>query len=155
VAGADGAHVVERQLARQHDARYAKLLRQRDPLGAGDAHLRAAVYLGAGGDAPHKLRNAHILHDEGVSARRGDGSDRLHGGFQLVVEDQRVEGDVALHPAAMQRAHHLRQLVERKANLGARREMLEAEVDGVGACFDGGVELWPVAGRTHDFRFDG
>ena len=40
-----------------------------------------------------------------------------------------------------------------EADFGAGGEVCEAKVDGVGAGFDGGVELGPVAGRTHYFWF--
>ena len=73
---------------------------------------------------------------------------------QLVVEDQRVEGDVALDAAPVQRAHDLGQFVQREADLGAGGEVLQPEVDGIGAGFDGGVKLRPVAGRAHDFGLD-
>ncbi len=76
---------------------------------------------------------------------------RMRGLVEFVVEDQRVEGDVALDAAGVQGAHHLRQFRQRKADLGPRREMLEAEVDRVRAGLDGGVQLRPVAGRAHDF----
>jgi hypothetical protein len=79
VAGADGADLVERQFARQHDAADAKLLRQRDALGAGDAHLRAAVDRPGGAICVRQLGDAHILHDDGVGARRGDRGQGLRG----------------------------------------------------------------------------
>ena len=72
---------------------------------------------------------------------------------QLVIEHQRVEGDVALHAAPVQRAHHFRQFGQREADLGARREMVQAEIDRVRARLDGGAQLRPVSGRTHDFGF--
>jgi hypothetical protein len=70
-----------------------------------------------------------------------------------VVEDQGVEGDVALDAAGVERAHHRRQFFQREADFGAGGEVLEAEVDRVGAGFDGRAQLRPVAGGTHDFRF--
>ena len=70
----------------------------------------------------------------------------------LVIEDQRVEGDVALHAAPVQRGHGLRQFVQREAHLGARGEVLQSEIDRVRAGLDGRAELRPVSGRTHDFR---
>src|SRR5262249_13002609 len=75
------------------------------------------------------------------------------GGGDLVVEDQGVEGHEAADAAAVQSAHHLRQLSEIETDLGPRREMVESEIDRVGAGLDGGAQLWPVSGRTHDFGF--
>ena len=85
----------------------------------------------------------------------GDFGQRARRLFQLVMEDQRVERHVAFDAAAMQRGHHLRQFGQREAHLGARREVLESEIHRVRARLDGGAELGPVAGRTHDFRFTG
>jgi len=50
-------------------------------------------------------------------------------------------------------AHDVGQFAEGEANFGAGGEVVEAKVDGVGAGFDGGVQLGPVPGRTHDFGF--
>ncbi len=72
---------------------------------------------------------------------------------EFVFEDQRVEGDEAAHAAAVQGRHGLRQFLQREAHFGARGEVLEAEIDRVGAGFDGGAQLRPVAGGTHDFGF--
>ena len=85
--------------------------------------------------------------------RFGNGRQCTRGLGQFVIEDQRVEGDVAAHAAPMQRAHGFRQLFQRKAHLGARREMFEPEIDGVRAGFDGRAQLRPIARGTHDFRF--
>ena len=70
-----------------------------------------------------------------------------------MIEYQRVERDVALHTAPVQRAHNFRQFVEPKPDLGPRREMLQPEVHRIGACFDGRAQLGPISRRTHDFRF--
>ena len=70
---------------------------------------------------------------------------------QFVIEDERVERDEALDAAPVQGAHHFRQFGERKPDLGARGEMVQAEIDRVRARFDGGAQLRPVSGRTHDF----
>ena len=47
----------------------------------------------------------------------------------------------------------LGQFFDMEADFGAGGEVFEAEVDGVGAGFDGGAELRPIAGGTHDFGF--
>ena len=71
-----------------------------------------------------------------------------------MVEDERVEGDVALHATAVQRTHDLRQFLDGEADLSARGEMFQPEVDGIGAGLDGSIELRPIAGRAHDFGLD-
>ena len=51
----------------------------------------------------------------------------------------------------MQGAHGFRKLAESEADLRARREVSEAEVDRVRPRVDSGVELRPVSDRTQDF----
>ena len=151
--GADGADVVQGEFAGQHHAADPKLLRQVDAFGAGQAHLRAAVDGQVGGDLPRQLGHGHVLHDDAVGAGGGDVGQSAHGFIQFVVEDEGVEGDVAFDAALVERAHHVGQFAEGEADFGAGGEVVEAKVDGVGAGFDGGVQLGPVAGRTHDFGF--
>ncbi len=83
----------------------------------------------------------------------GDLRQRVRGFVQFVVEDERIERDVALDAAPVQGRHDLRQFGQRKPHLGARREVFEPEIHGVRAGLDRGTQLWPVSGGTHDFRF--
>ena len=99
------------------------------------------------------LENSGILHDERVGAGLHDCRAGAAASSDLMFEDQSIECQVAAHAAGMQRLHHFRQFVEVKADFRARRKMLQAEIHRVRARFDGGVELWPVSGRAHDFRF--
>ena len=105
----------ERQLARQSDAVDAEPLREGDALGAGDAHLRAAVKLDVGRDLARQRCHARVLHDQRVGAGFGDGGERTHGLVEFVFEDQRVEGDEALDAAGVQGAHHFRQFARAKS----------------------------------------
>ena len=130
-----------------------RLCARADAVGAGDAHLRAAVDLELGRDLLRQFEDAEVLHDDGVGPGFGDSRQRAGGLLQLMLEDQRVEGDVAFDAAAVEGPHDLGQFVEVESDFGAGGEMLQAEVDGVGAGLDGGVELRPVSGRTHDFGF--
>ena len=95
--------------------------------------------------------DAEVLNDQRVGAGFGDGGDGAGGFGEFVFEDQRVESEIAADAARVQRAHDFGQFFEREADFGARGEMLQAEVDGVGAGFDGGAELRPVTGGAHDF----
>ena len=114
---ADRADLVERQLARQHHAPHAEPLREPHAFGAGDAHLRAAVDFQIRRDLARQRDSRPVLHDDRVGPGLGDRRERAGRGLQFVVEDQRVEGDVALDAAAVQRSHHLRQFGQREANL--------------------------------------
>ena len=102
---ADGADFGEREFARQRDAADAEALREADAIGAGDAHLRAAVDFEIGRDLLRHAHDADILHDDGVGAGLGDVGERARRFVQFVVEDERVESDEALHAAPVQGAH--------------------------------------------------
>ena len=82
----------------------AEALRQAHAIGAGHAHLRAAVDLQVGRDLLRHAHHADILNDERVRARLGDLGQRARRFVQLVVEDQRIERDVALDAAPVQGA---------------------------------------------------
>ena len=68
-----------------------------------------------------------------------------------MFEEERVEGDVAADAAGVQGAQGFGELFEIEAGFGAGGEVFETEVDAVGAGFDGGVELGPVAGGAFYF----
>ena len=66
----------------------------------GARHLRRGVDRQRRRDGADELRDAEVLHDDRVDRRVGA---RAHGGLearQLVVEDQRVQRDVALRRRA-------------------------------------------------------
>ena len=120
----DGAHFGQRKLARQRDPADAEALRQAHAIGAGHAHLRAAVDVQMGRDPLRHARHAHVLDDEGIRPRLGERAQRPRGFVQFMVENQRVESDVTLDAAPVQGRHHLRQFRQRKTHLGACREVL-------------------------------
>ena len=107
-----------------------------------------------GRDLAGQAGDAHILHNDRVGSGLGDRSQRAGSLLKLVVEDQRVESYIALCAALVQVAHHFRQLGERKAYLGPRTKMLQPEVDRISPGLDRGVQLGPVASRTHHFGLD-
>ena len=150
---ADCSNFGEREFARQGDAADAEALREPDAIGAGDTHLRAAVDFQVGRDLLRHADDAGVLHDDRVGSRLGDFGQRARRFVEFVAEDERVESDEALHPAPVEGGHHFRQFLQREPDLGARREVLEAEINGVRPGFDGSAQLWPVSGRAHDFGF--
>ena len=93
--------------------------------------------------------DAQILHDERIDAdvvQGGEGLDQLG---QLVLADQRVDGDedAAARLQAVGVGGDLVDFVEREVlGLGAGGELLEAEVDGVGAEVKGGERRVRTAG---------
>ena len=100
----------------------------------------------AGGDFARQAHDGEILHDHAVGTGFGDGGDGAGGFAQFVFEDQGVEGDVAADAAGVEGAHGFGEFFEIEADFGAGGEMFQAEINAVGAGFDGGVELRPVAG---------
>jgi hypothetical protein len=148
---ADAPQVGERKLAPQHHPAGAVGGGEGDALGTGDGHLGGAVDRQAGRDLARKARHADVLHDHRVHARLGDRRERAFGGVEFVVEDQGVEGDEAADAALVQRRHRLGEFLEGEADLGAGAEVVEAEVDRVGAGLDRSPQLRPVAGGAHQF----
>ena len=104
-------------------------------------------------DLSRQLGDPNVLHDDRIRARLGDRGQASGRFGQLMIEDQGVEGNVALDPALMQGAHHVRQFGQREADLGAGGEVLQAKIDRVRAGFDRGLQLRPIAGWAHNFRF--
>ena len=107
--------------------------------------------LHAGGDFARQADGGQILDDHAVGSGLGDGGDYAGGFFQFMFEQQGVEGDVAADAACVQGAHGLGEFFDAEARFGARGEMFQAEVNAVGAGFDGRVQLRPVAGGAFYF----
>ena len=82
----------------------------RDPFLAGDRHLGRGVDLQVGSDGPDQPGQAQVLDDHRVDARHGQLADRRFDLGQLGREDQRIERDVASHPAAVEQRHDLGQV---------------------------------------------
>ena len=71
----------------------------------------------------------------------------------FIGEDQRIEGDITLDAAAVEELHQLGQIGFGEI-LGAHPgvETLQAEIDGIGAIFDRGLDALPIARRGQQFR---
>lgn len=151
--GVDGGDFLEGQLAGEGDAVCALGEGELDAFGAGDAGLGGGVELEIGGDLAGEAEDAQVLHDEGVDAGFGNGGDGAGGFDEFVFEDEGVEGEVAADAALVQGAHDGGEFGKIEANFGAGGEVLEAEVAGVGASFDGGPQLGPMPGGAHDLWF--
>src|ERR1700739_4300868 len=91
----DGANLGQGKLARQRDAIEAGLLRKTNASGIGDAHLRTGVKFDLRRDFAGKASDAVILDDHRVGSGFSDGGDGLGRLGDFVLEDQRVESDVA------------------------------------------------------------
>ena len=98
-----------------------------------------------------QFKHTDVLHDDSVYSGFRYGGYRARCFGEFVFEDEGVEGEVAADTTAVQGLHHAGQFVKIKAYLGAGTEVFEAEIAGVRAGLDGGVQLRPVASRTHHF----
>ena len=147
-AGADGADLVQAQLAGQDHAPDADLLQKGHPLGGVVVHLRA----GDQGDGRQvAFQQAHVLDDDGVDAQLVELVDQAHGLGQLVVVEQRVDGDVHPRPVGVGVLHQRGDVVQRVADPGPRAKARRADVDGVGAAVDGRDAARQVSGRCQQF----
>jgi hypothetical protein len=100
-----------------------------------------------------ELGNTNVLNDERIRASLDNRCKRASSFSKLMVENKSIKSNISSHTPMVQGSHDLGQLGQREAHLCPCGKVFETEVDCVSSCFDGGVELWPVAGRTHDFRF--
>ena len=100
--------------------------------------------------------DARVLNDGRVHAGGDDGAEILFRRGHFVREDQRIEGDVALDAAAVQKFHEPRQVgLCEIMGAHARVETVEAKVNGIGTVFDGGFGAFPIAGGREQFRARG
>ena len=151
--GGDGLDLGEREFAGEGDAMGAEAGGETGSASIGDAHLSARVDLKIGGDLADEGEDGEILDDDGVGSGFGDGGDAPGGFGEFVIEDEGIEGDEAADAAGVEGPEDFGEFGELEADLGAGGEVLEAEVDGIGAGFDGRAELGPMSGGAHDFGF--
>ena len=92
--------------------------------------------------------DADILDDRGVHPGRNHRAHVLLGVGHLVLEDEDVEGDIALHAAPVQEFHQPGQIgLGEIVGPHAGVELLQAEVDRVRAVLDRGPGAFPIACR--------
>ena len=92
--------------------------------------------------------HADILHDRGVNPSRNHCAHVLLGVGHLVLEDEDVESDIALHTAPMQEFHQLGQIgLDEVIGPHAGVELLQSEVDRIRAVLDRRPRAFPIARR--------
>ena len=144
---------LDRTFARQHDEVAAQFARELHARRAGDGHLRRGVNRKIRREPADQPADAHVLHDGGIHAGGDDGAQVFLGVGQFVLEDQRVERDVALHAAPMQELHQLRQIgVGEIVRPHPGVELVQAEVNRIRAVLDGGLGAIPIAGGREQLR---
>ena len=95
----------QRQLTREHRLINVQLLRELQPLGRRDRHLRARVKSQVRREFLDHAREAEVLHDHGIHARVFEQLQLRRCIIQLTREDERVERRVSLHAMLMQEGH--------------------------------------------------
>ena len=142
----DARDLAHRALAREDDP--ARALRGEEARGlrVGARHLRRGVPRDAARAA--RRHDAPVGGEDGVDERRGE-VERAADGAQLAVEDDRVERKVELSPARATAHRRLAQagLVEVRRGGGAHVEPAQAEIDGVRAGVERGLQLREPARR--------
>ena len=148
---ADLGDLGERILPCEHHEGAAKLPREPDARGRSDGHLRASMDREVRRDAADHLTDSDILHDRGVHPRGDDRPQRVLRERKFVLEYKRIEGDIPPHAAPVEPGHQIGKVGTREVvGAHARVERVDAEIDGVGAVFHGGLRALPVARRSED-----
>ncbi len=121
--------------------------------GAGDGHLGGNVDGKVGREVANEPADADVLHDGGIDPGGDDGAQIFLSGGHFVFKNERIEGDIAFYAAPMEKFHEFGQIIAGKilrAHPGV--ELVQAEVDGIGAVLHGGAGAFPVAGGREQFR---
>jgi len=152
--GGDGAELVDGQFAGEGDAPEAEAGGGAGAFEVVERHLRGGVQAQAREEAPCDGGDAEVLDDDGVDVAALAEGERADEGFQFVVAEEGVEGDVDAAGAGqgMGVGDDLLELLGRKVDgLGARGELRQAGVDGVGAVVEGGEGGIVFAGGGEQF----
>ena len=146
--------LVEGQLAGEDGALEAKLGQQGELGARVGVELRARVQREVGVAHAHLGREAKVGHDERVEAGLVRSGQRRERRLDLVVLEQRVEGEVDTGAEEMRAVDGLEQRSGGEVGReGARAPTLETQVDRVGAGRERGLQGRTVAGRREKFGF--
>ena len=135
-----------RTFAREDDEVAAEVAGELHTRRTRDGHLSRAVNGEVWREFSDEPTDAHVLHDGGVHASGDDGTQIIRGVGEFVLEDERVECDVALHAAPVEELHQLGQIRDREImRPHPRIEFFEAEVNRVRTVLDGSLGAFPIA----------
>jgi CHASE1-domain containing sensor protein len=146
----DGLDLRPRELARQHHLREAGVLQEARFLRRADVGLRAGVQLDR---RQLELQQAHVLHDQRVGAGLVELPGQLARALELIVAQDRVDGDEDARAEAVRVARQTLDVGHRVAGLVARTEIRPADVDGIGTVVDRLDADVGVTGGSEQFEF--
>lgn len=90
------SNLSERKLSPEHNSRHTLLLCKARTFCRSNAHLGAPVDLEVGSDGANELDRPGVLNDDGIHAAARYLFDHAFKVFQFGVEDENIDGDVAL-----------------------------------------------------------
>lgn len=118
----------------------------------GDGHLGASVKCELGQMGSGQVDEAQVLDDDGVDASVIEIRQVLQGGFQFVVGDESVDGDVDLAVMQVEKVGDLPDLLQVEVRRGLPgAELFSAKIDGIGPGGNGGEERVPAACGSEEF----
>ena len=146
--GLDGFDLLDRTFPGEDHEVAAQFAGKLHPSRAGDGHLGRDVDREIGRVLAYQPAHADILHDRGVHPGRNHRPHILLGVGHLVLEDQDVERDIALHAAPVEELHQPGQIrLGEVVGPHAGIELLQPEVDRVRAVLDRRPRAFPIPRR--------
>ena len=131
----DGRDLLDAELAREDDAREAKLLERQDALEVVRDELGRGVDLEVREIRAAEAGDAEVLHDERARTDRIQLRELPHGLLDVVLVDHRVERDIDPLAAPARHAHEVLQVLGREVlRKGARGEIRKPAINGISAC---------------------
>ena len=151
---AHGADLVDGELARQDDAAGAQVLGGLQALRVRDVGQGGEVDLALETGLPRQIQHGQILHDDAVGAHLpGQTMDETVGRRGLLRLDQHVHGHIDAGLFLVGQIGEARKVGKAEVlGLHTGREVLQAQVHGVGAGGQGRGEALGVTGRGQDLR---
>ena len=124
-----------------------------DPGGVVNAHLRGGVQRQLRKVFPTELHHRRILHDQRIGLESRELGEKLRRLIQLLLPEQRIEGEVDPAIAAMRILKQFSELLRRKIR-GALPgvELRQSAVDRIGPRVERGEGGFQISGRSEQLR---
>ena len=148
----DFLDLLQPELPREDDD-VGELRVEAERLHVGDAELGGDMDLQA--DLAGIQDAGHVGGDDGVHAGFLRQVQHAAGLVEFLAVQGDIQGEIGFEPIGAADAHHLREVLrlEIVGGVGAHVQVADAEIDRIGASFDGGGEAFEAPRRGHDFQF--